>query len=363
MSKLWSLMALLGLLGALGGCRPIQAPLPSTVAGLPIEGGDLPPQPVAGAADPFAQNRRLGRGINLGNALEAPAEGEWGVTLQAEYFLLIRQRGFDSVRIPVRWSSHAAATPPFTIEPRFLARVEWAVDQALKNDLLVVLNVHHYDELHQSPDAHRDRFLALWRQIAEHFRGYDDRLLFELLNEPHDRLTAATWNALAAEAIRDVRVSNPQRTLVLGPVNWNGIDRLSALELPADERNLIVTVHYYLPFQFTHQGAEWVSGSALWRGTRWDGSDAARAAVARDLDRAAAWGRQHGRPIYLGEFGAYSKADMDSRARWTAAVARLAEERGFSWAYWEFCAGFGIYQPATGEWRWPLVQALVGQTE
>jgi hypothetical protein len=142
MSKLWSLMALLGLLGALGGCRPIQAPLPSTVAGLPIEGGDLPPQPVAGAADPFAQNRRLGRGINLGNALEAPTEGEWGVTLQAEYFLLIRQRGFDSVRIPVRWSSHAAATPPFTIEPRFLARVEWAVDQALKNDLLVVLNVH-----------------------------------------------------------------------------------------------------------------------------------------------------------------------------------------------------------------------------
>ena len=78
-----------------------------------------------------------------------------------------------------------------------------------------------------------------------------------------------------------------------------------------------------------------------------------------DLEKAAAWGISHRRPVYLGEFGAYGKADMDSRARWTAFVARTAEEKGLSWAYWEFCAGFGVYDPTAGEWREPLLRALI----
>ena len=60
----------------------------------------------------FEQNRRLGRGVNLGNALEAPNEGEWGMTLEAEFFRVIYQGGFDSVRVPIRWSNHAASQPP-----------------------------------------------------------------------------------------------------------------------------------------------------------------------------------------------------------------------------------------------------------
>jgi endoglucanase len=63
--------------------------------------------------------------------------------------------------------------------------------------------------------------------------------------------------------------------------------------------------------------------------------------------------------VYLGEFGAYSRADMASRARWTARVVREAEARGFGWAYWEFGAGFGAYDRATGTWRQPLLDALL----
>ncbi len=64
-------------------------------------------------------NERLGRGINLGNALEAPAIGGWGVVLEEEYFRLIKEKGFSSVRIPIRWSAHAQANPPYTIDEDF----------------------------------------------------------------------------------------------------------------------------------------------------------------------------------------------------------------------------------------------------
>src|SRR5437660_11172198 len=96
----------------------------------------------------------LGRGINLGNALEAPHEGDWGVRLKEEYFERIAAAGFDSVRIPVRWSAHAAEAPPYTIDEKFIERVDWTVDQALKRKLSVVLNMHHYDGMMDDPAKH-----------------------------------------------------------------------------------------------------------------------------------------------------------------------------------------------------------------
>lgn len=300
------------------------------------------------------------RGVNLGNALEAPTEGEWGVYLQPEYFRLIGDAGFDLVRIPIRWSAHAESQPPYAIEPAFFARVDWAVEQALAQGLTTIINIHHYDELMREPSAQRERFLALWRQIAEHYRDYPETLWFELLNEPHDRLGGVVWNEYAARAIGLIRESNPTRLVVVGPANWNSVTALGALRLPQDDRHLVVTVHYYEPFQFTHQGAEWVEGSARWLETRWEGSEAERRAVQRDLDIAAEWARANGNiRLLLGEFGAYSRAEMASRARWTAFVAREAEARGMDWAYWEFCAGFGVYDPERSAWRQPLLDALV----
>src|SRR5437588_6851367 len=97
------------------------------------------------AGDIHAINKKLGRGINLGNALDAPREGAWGVTLKAEYFKAIKEAGFDTVRLPVKWSAHAEGKPPYTIDPKFAERVDWAMDQALANKLNIIVNVHHYD--------------------------------------------------------------------------------------------------------------------------------------------------------------------------------------------------------------------------
>jgi endoglucanase len=79
------------------------------------------------------------------------------------------------------------------------------------------------------------------------------------------------------------------------------------------------------------------------------------------FEKAAAWGRANQRPLYLGEFGSFQSADMDSRAQWTSAVAREAEKHGINWAYWEFCSSFGAYDVRTNTWHRPLLEALIPQ--
>ena len=313
-------------------------------------------------ADPFFRQLKpvFGRGVNLGNALEAPKEGDWGVVLKEEYFEKIKDAGFDSVRIPVRWSAHAEESAPYRIDPKFFDRVDWAVNQALQRRLTPIVNMHNYDGIMDEPDKHAERFLALWQQIAEHYKDYPPALALELLNEPHGNLTAEKWNRLLGKAIAVVRRTNPSRKIVVGPVGWNGINDLGSLELPEKDRNLVVTVHYYNPFHFTHQGASWAGPeSQKWLGTKWTGSKAEQQAVVRDLDTATAWAVKHRRPLYLGEFGAYSKADMESRARWTRFVADEAVRQKMGFGYWEFCSGFGVYDPEKNQWIEPLKDALL----
>jgi endoglucanase len=216
------------------------------------------------------------------------------------------------------------------------------------------------------PWAHKERYLGIWRQVAEHYKDYPPQVLFELLNEPNGQLNASIWNEYLAESLAIVRETNPTRDAVIGPASWNAYDWVSTLDLPEDKRSgpvdkhRIVTFHYYLPFQFTHQGAEWVAGSEPWLGTTWDATDAEKAEITAHFDSVAEWAKRHNNVrILLGEFGVYSKADPESRARWTRYVAREAERHGFAWSYWEFAAGFGIYDPEAKAWREELLKALI----
>jgi endoglucanase len=305
---------------------------------------------VDSTGDVSSANDRLARGINLGNALEAQAEGAWGITLKPEYFRMIKAAGFATVRLPVRWSAHAQSRAPYTIDVEFAERVDWAVDQALANNLNVVVNIHHYDEMNTHPDEHVSRLVALWEQIAARYKDRPPEVYFELLNEPRGNLTESIWNTIIPRLLAAVRKTNPTRPVIVGPGHWNAVEALKKLKLPVDDRNLIVTVHFYEPFEFTHQGAPWVKHSNNWNGRRWSGSGAERAAVRSSLLEAAAWAKERGRPVFLGEFGAYDAADMGSRLRWTGFVAREAEQLGFSWAYWDFGSRFGAYDLKTGTW-------------
>jgi endoglucanase len=310
--------------------------------------------------DPFKQNKHLGRGINLGNALDGPNEGEWGVTLKEEYFKIVKDAGFDSVRIPIRWSNHALKEPPYTIDPVFMNRVDWAVKNALKNNLYAIIDVHHYLEIMDDPNAHIERFLAFWKQVAERFKDYPDSVLFEPLNEPQKALTPDLWNDLLNKAIVLIRQSNPTRTIVIGPAEYNNDGFIDKLDIPKDDRNIIVSFHYYLPKEFTHQNAMWMPEAKAWAGTRWTGTKEQKKAITDAFDKATAWGKKHKRPINLGEFGVYKDANKDDRALWTAFVAKSARQRGFSFHYWEFCHEFfGAYDQQTNQWKTDLLNALI----
>jgi endoglucanase len=165
-------------------------------------------------------------------------------------------------------------------------------------------------------------------------------------------MTADEWNVLLAEAIAVVRSSNPDRLVLVGPMLWNTFDALPSLRVP-DDANLVVTVHYYSPFQFTHQGATWLPEAKDW--ARPWGTDDDHAEVRADFERAAAARF----PLFLGEFGVVDTVDLATRARWTAHVRAVAEEHGMGWAYWDFGTDFAAYDLAAERWRPELLTALL----
>jgi endoglucanase len=336
-----------------GGATPTTAEPPVT---------QLPPQ----NARPLPA---LGRGVNFGNMLEASRESRNEPRLGDDLFDRAKEAGAETIRLPVKFSAYAATTPPYRINDSILARVDYAISAADVRRLNLVIDLHHYRQLNgEPPDPGEptvepalveDRFVAMWEQIAERFRGADvEHVAFELLNEPAGTMTAPRWNALLRRALAAVRRTNPTRWVVIGSVQWNSADKLAELSVPDDPR-LIITIHNYDPFTFTHQGAEWIEGSRAWLGTECC-SASQLAALTRPLDVAARWNTRN-LPLWLGEFGAYGTGDLPSRVRFTRAVRDSAERRGMSWAYWEFAAGFGFWNPQTRAYNTALREALFGR--
>ena len=311
------------------------------------------------STDPFELNKRLGRGVNvLGYDPLWKARTKSRARFRAEHFALIHEAGFNHVRINLHPFRDADSKQSTTISDDYLRTLDWAVEQALANKLMVILDFHEFEEMARDPAANKDRFLGIWRQIAEHCKNAPPDVLFEILNEPNGKLTPELWNQFLREALGVIRESNPTRTVIVGPGEWNNIKQLEKLELPDGDRNLIATVHYYSPFEFTHQGAAWTNRKDK-LGVLWNGTEKEHEAVVRDFEKAQAWAASHHRPLYLGEFGALEKGELASRLRWISFVARQAEKMGWSWAYWQFEGNFIVFDTANNRWIESIRDALI----
>jgi len=276
---------------------------------------------------------------------------------QTRHFAEIRKGGFDFIRIVLANFPHMDSAN--RIDEAWLQRLDWAVSEARKAGLGVIIDEHDFNQCSDDPAACRPKLVAIWQQLAERYKNEPPNVAFELLNEPHGKLDPELWNQMIPELLAIVRATNPSRTIVIGPTSWNALRALPDLRLPESDRHILVTFHYYDPFRFTHQGAGWTDLKTV-TGVTW-GSDADRAAIRSDFEKVAAWARANHRPILLGEFGAYDKSGtpMELRAAYTDAVAREAERAGFAWAYWQFDSDFVAWDMAKDGWVEPIRKALI----
>lgn len=331
--------------------------------------GVIPPKSAKLA---FERNKRLGRGINLNGLLDNNS-GDLHLykiadqPIKPEYIKMIADAGFNSVRLPVTWSVHSSKTSPYTIEPTFFARVDSIVKMCLDNGLAVSIDLHYYPYINMSEgetgvtfDENISRFYALWQQIAEHYKNYPPEVYFDILNEPNIEMGAKLWNELIAKSIKLIRKTNPQRTIIIGTPNLGQSWTIGLLDLPENDWNLIVQIHYYLPHLFTHQGLSYARAESG-RGMKWTGTDEEKKPIIDDFNYCMKWSKNYFRPINLGEFGVTETADMASRARYIQFIQELTEKNNMSFHIWGFREIFRIFNEETGKWHQAVLNALVPQ--
>jgi endoglucanase len=305
--------------------------------------------------DAYSQTAAMHRGVNVldGDPIwDDPAKARFKIS----YFAKIRSAGFDTVRLALNpgWHMDASGQLDFA----WLATVDKLTSAAVAAGLTTILDLHHSDVCSTDVAQCGQMLLAFWRQIAARYRSAPASVLFEILNEPHDALTPVKWDKIYREVLSAIRQTNPERNVVVAPAEWSSIDQLKTLQLPPEDQHLIVTVHYYWPLKFTHQGARWVEStknlSGITFGTRSDWQD-----LYHNFDGVRAWSDAQHRPIFLGEFGAYDKAGLVSRVRYDSYVARAAEMHGLPWIYWQFDSDFIVYDVARDSWVQPILNALI----
>ncbi|MEJ6404979.1 glycoside hydrolase family 5 protein [Yoonia sp. 2307UL14-13] len=287
------------------------------------------------------------RCVNLDQALEAPNEGDWGYTITRPDIEWIAAQGFDTIRLPVRFDAHWDGQ----IAPSFLVRVDAVIGWAMAVDLNVILDLHHFEGIMSDPAAHAKTFTAIWSQLAGHYADHDDRLIFELLNEPQEELTTEMAVALFADILPVIRAQNPTRWVVIEGGYWSNITQLSAL--PRLDEHTALSFHYYGPWEFTHQQATWLDEPPP--PTGW-GSTAERDRVKGHIAEAG----RYGLPMLLGEFGVTAETEAGARADWIKTVRQEAEAHGMGWCHWGFAGGFPIFDAGRRDWLPGIAAALMG---
>lgn len=311
----------------------------------------------------FELVKKLKLGWNLGNSLDVPeAETAWGNPQVSPPLLqAAADAGFDLVRIPVTWSKHMGPGPDYVIEPEFLARVDEVVGYARDAGLYAIINVHHDgadgfagvewitlndaegNTTKENNAAVRSRFVAVWKQIAGHFKDHGEELLFESMNEIHDGYGNPDprhfefINELNQDFVKLVRQSggnNTKRHLVVPGYNTNIDHTLKGFTLPEDpsKDRLILSVHYYDPYLFALQAKTNTWGKNSPSPDDWGQEDF----VVEQFDKLKKKYVDQGLPVIIGEYGATHQEGFEEYRRYYMEyVTKAAIDRGLLPIYWD----------------------------
>lgn len=305
------------------------------------------------AISPKKMIKRMGKGINLGNTLEAPHEGKWAYKTQEYFFDDFKKMGFQNVRIPVKWGNLTANNEPFTIDETWLNRVETVVDWALERDFVVIINAHHEKWLLENyTEENLKRFEAIWKQVAERFKNKSENLVFEIINEPYFDLSAAQVDAINFRVLPIIRQTNPTRIVLITGGGKNATDApQQMLRIPEDDY-LIAYFHYYKPFKFTNK-----NGNRSW-GTTKD-----KAEIRQHFEEVVDWAFDNNIPLYLGEFACSNRPNRGQRLEYYAYISDLCDEFGIPFSVWENSmkgkADMGFYNRKERSWDEMIVKAIL----
>ena len=329
-------------------------------------------------------------GWNLGNTLdstitnpkgtELPSDWEtaWGQPVTTKAMIdSVAAQGFNVLRVPITWEGKFGEGPDYTIDPDWLARVNEIVDYGIDDDMFVIINVHH-EEWHmptyENEAAAQEILTALWAQIADHFKDYNEKLIFEGLNEPRLKGTPMEWNggndeardvinhwnAAFVETVRNSGGNNKLRHLMVTPYAASSMDKvLNDFAVPDDDK-VIVSIHAYLPYTFAL--ADNAQATTEW--------SADNPADTNDIDMLMANLKDRyldkGRAVIIGEMGTRNRMNTEARAECARYYSEAAHNAGIPICWWDNNAfvgsgeNFGLFDRKTFEWRYPdIISALM----
>ena len=343
--------------------------------------GDINAQALSGDtlknADTEAILEDMGLGWNLGNSLDATGgsgldtETSWSNPKTTQALIdKVKSLGFNTVRVPVSWGKHVSGDN-YTIDSAWLARVKEVVDYCYKNDMYVILNIHHDTKSSASASgagyyprssaySSSEKFVtSVWSQMAEYFKNYDYHLIFETLNEPRLIGTGYEWwfnkwnipsevkdaidcinklNQKAVDTIRDTGSNNRGR-LIMCPGYDASIDgaTVSGFKLPTDisgnKNRIAVSVHAYSPYNFAMNVG---SGS----------TSTYTSSIKNELQDLFSTlksnFRDKGIPVVIGEFGSTDKNNTAERVKWATDYTALAKKNNIPCVLWDNNA-FAVY--------------------
>lgn len=345
----------------------------------------------------------MGPGWNLGNQLESvtdnvPEETNWGNPVITEKLIQsVKAAGFKSIRIPVSYFAKIDDDKDYTIDSKWLDRVQEVVDYCIKNDLYAVINIHGdgYNTIDGSwllcngknQTEIKKKYKKVWKQIAERFKNYDEHLLFESMNEEFDGSYSEPnkeyyqnindYNQIFVDTVRKTGDNNTKRWLIIPGWNTN-IDYTTGdygFKLPTDqyrdksidkeEQRIMISVHYYSPWDFC--------GGENCVITQWgnEADDPSKTSTTCDetymknqLNLMKTTFADKGYPVFIGEYGSIGKTSYDSeneyyRAYFARKLCQLSRKNGCIPMYWDNgyngVHGFGLFDRTTCEITQPVI--------
>ena len=280
-------------------------------------------------------------------------------------FELIKRLGFKSVRLPVAFAYFE--TDKITVEKVF-THIDEVLEQCNTYGLKLIID-YHYGNLNDTNYlTETPKIINQWLKLTKRYiRESPEKVFFELYNEP-PHMNPKVWKDAAYNIVTAIRKVDKKRTLIVGASNFNSIYELSRMERLADE-NIIYTFHFYEPFFFTHQGADWVGSQVATTGVpfpydaktypainpkvkgTWGENnyyqyktDGNEQSVHDKLQIVKNWGAKYDVPILCGEYGVYNKyADADSRCRYIKSVRKNLKAMGIPGIMWDYNTNFSIF--------------------